>query len=406
MAGSQELVVKPLKLAMVAFADIPQGGAVANRIMMLGSGLSAQGNEVHILAPYRFTPGPLYQDLDGVRVHWSAVVEPRVSDAPWGRLRKRLLLYRAVKKLLIQGLDWLILYDMGLDGLPFLLLAHHFGCRVAADVVDTRWLSRQPTLRELFYLPWFKAGHLFVTPKLQLNIAISRYLENRLSQVAPQVPRIIVPAPVNLDKFKPREEEAAAWRQRFGLQDVVVIGYFGSKWLVKGLGVLLEAAAKLRRDQQPFKLLITGTSTADKKTLELIQQLGLQDQVVVAGYLPFDEMIIAMSAADILVEPKVSHKANEAAFPQKLAEYLAMGKAVVASAVGDIPFYLQDQQDVWLCPPGDSEALARALARLIGDGSLRAKLAGNAREAARRIFDCHRLAAHIDAAFRLQEETV
>ena len=122
---------------------------------------------------------------------------------------------------------------------------------------------------------------------------------------------------------------------------------------------------------------------------------------MLTGYLPKDELIAAMSAADILVEPKMTHAANLAAFPQKLAEYLSMGKPVVASAVGDIPWYLTDNEDALLTRPGDArEDMAQALKRLIEDPALRRKLSKQAREAARKYFDYHLLAAKIEKAFQ------
>ena len=55
-----------------------------------------------------------------------------------------------------------------------------------------------------------------------------------------------------------------------------------------------------------------------------------------------------------------------------------MGKPVVASAVGDIPWYLTDNEDALLTRPGDAEDMAQALDRLIEDPALRRKLSKQA----------------------------
>jgi glycosyltransferase involved in cell wall biosynthesis len=389
---------KAMKIAFILYSDIPDGGAVAHRVLTLGKGLACLGHEVHIAVPYKFSPGPLSEEIEGVKVHWGAYAPPRAGDALWGRLRKRFLLYQTARRLLRQGLDWLVLYDMGLDGLPFLLLARKYHCRVAADICDTRWLSKIPTMRELFYLPWYKLGHLLVTHKLQLIFVISRYLDNYLRNIAPQVPRVIIPAPVDLEKFKVSENEAKAFRRKFGLENSVIIGYLGSRYGVKGLEVLLRAAQKLAGEGKQFTLLITGNIIHNPYLIELMETLGLKDKAVLTGYLPKDELITAMSSADILVEPKIDHKANLAAFPQKLAEYLSMGKPVVASVVGDIPWYLTDNEDALLTRPGDAEDMAQALNRLIEDPALRRKLSKQAREAARKYFDYHLIVKRIESA--------
>jgi glycosyltransferase involved in cell wall biosynthesis len=398
-----------MKIAFAAYTNIPDGGAVAHRISMLAQGLATLGHEVHIVVPYKFSPGFLTDEMDGVIIHWGALIERKKSDTFLARLRKRVLLFRKIKSLLSHGLDWLILYDMGLDGLPLFLLAKRYGCGVAADNCDIRFISDKSAmgaaLREILYILTYKINHSLITPYLDLNFAISNYIENQLGLVAPKVPRLMVPAPVDTDTFHPKIAEAKAFRARLGLQDEFVIGYCGSRYGVKGLGILLKSARKLLDESRSFKLLITGNSAADRHMMQLIEALNLRDNIILTGYLPKEELIIAMSSADILVEPKTAHEANLAAFPQKLAEYLSMGKAIVASAVGDIPQYLRDQENALLCQSGDSASLAAALDRLMHDGALRKKLAVNARETAVQYFDCRILGRQIEAALLRNEKS-
>jgi glycosyltransferase involved in cell wall biosynthesis len=81
--------------------------------------------------------------------------------------------------------------------------------------------------------------------------------------------------------------------------------------------------------------------------------------------------------------------------PAKLAEYLAVGRAVVVSRVGDIPDYLVDRQDVLFCKPGDPHSLASTLQQLLQNRLLRKALAANARSAAQRNFDYHKVIARL-----------
>lgn len=388
-----------LKIGIVVFIHLPDGGAVANRVLMLGRGLSSLGHEVHAMVPYRFSPGPLTAEIDGVKVHWGAAIRRSVAATPTGTIRKRWLLYRICRQRLAAGLDWLILYDMGLDGLPFVYLARKYGCRLAADNCDIRTLSESPGLRGLFYYVSYRLGTLLVMPYLQLNFAITRYIANHLGQIAPQVPQVIVPAPVDLETFSPEQARPAGFRERLGFQNSLVIGYMGSQYGVKGLKVLLHAAGRLHREGRGFKLLLTGNMDHNPELVDLLEKLDLKKHVVLTGFLSREELITAMSTADILVEPKTAHEQNLAAFPQKLAEYLAMGRAVVASAIGDIPRYLRDHDNALLCPAGDEVALARALRELLEDGSLRQKLSQRARETAVQYFDCVKIAATVAAAF-------
>jgi glycosyltransferase involved in cell wall biosynthesis len=387
-----------MRIAFTVFDDIPDGGAVAHRVLMLASGLAALGHEVHILAPYKFSAGPLTGEIDGVQVHWGAYIVRQSSYSPLARIKKRYLMYKTCRQLLRQGLDWLILYDFGIEGLPFLLLARQAGCRVAADNCDMPFISKQNPFKDILRLTSDRMGHLLVTPYLNLNFAISAYLEEYLQQIAPHVPRVRVLAPVDLGKFEQRPEAAAAFREKYGLHGVPVIGYFGSAWTVKGLDVLLQAAQKLSTSNKTFKLLVSGNSDKNPDLVGRIDELNLKDAVILTGFLSTDDLITVMSAADILVEPKTADEENLAAFPQKLAEYLSLGKPIVASAIGDIPEFLHDQDNALLCRPGDPDSLTTALRHLVADGDLRKQLSRNARATAQCYFDCRVIARKIETA--------
>ena len=380
--------------------EIPDGGAMAQRILMLSTGLVSRGHEVQVIVPYRFVPGPLAEELDGVKVHWGASVQRPVANSWLAKLRKRYLLVKVARQLAQQGLDWIILYGLGMDGLPFLPLARRYGVSLASDICDQPSFSdAKVTITDLFLIISWKFGHWLVTPKLQLNIAISRYLKNILTRVAPEVPVVIIPAPVDTRKYKTHRRAAQKFREKIGLGNSIVLGYFGSTWGVKGLTVFLEAAAQLRRQGKEFRLLITGDLSQNRGILKLLEDLHLMDWAILPGFLPKSELLTVMSAADILIEPKIVHVANEAAFPQKLAEYLALGKAIVASAVGDIPRFLTHGQNALLCQAGDPAALAQEIETLIDNAELRQKLGLQARETAVHYFDSTILAKQLESAF-------
>jgi starch synthase len=69
-----------------------------------------------------------------------------------------------------------------------------------------------------------------------------------------------------------------------------------------------------------------------------------------------------------------------------LFEYLATGRAVVASRVGVVPEVLADGESALLVPAGEPAPLAHAVGRLLADGALSAKLGSTAAELARARF--------------------
>ncbi|MEN6623949.1 MAG: glycosyltransferase, partial [Smithella sp.] len=126
----------------------------------------------------------------------------------------------------------------------------------------------------------------------------------------------------------------------------------------------------------------------------------LTEIVIETGWLPTEKVVGCMSAADILVVPKLKNIANEAGMPTKLAEYLSVGCPVVVSKVGDIPLYLADNEDALLCEPSDIASLADKLRVLIRDRALRDKLALNARSTALKHFDYREVSKGLDALMK------
>lgn len=388
-----------MKIVIAVFTDIPDGGPVAHRLLMLSKGLVSWGHDVHILAPYKFSPGALEGEIDGVRIHWGAHASRQFAGTWGGKVRKRFLLYHSLSLLLKQKVDWLIVYDMGLDGLPFLWLARRYKCLIAADNCDIYFHTFKGSLKGKLKRVLYYLSDIVIQPKFDLHFAISTYIENQLQTIAPRVPTLIVRAPVDIDKFCAEQAEAFAWRRQAGIQDFIVIGYFGSVLAVKGLRVLLEAVKILSATTASFRLLITGRAAGDEATLRLLAELQLEDRVILTGYLSHADLLSAMSAADILVEPKIDDDENRAAFPQKLVEYLSMGKAVVAPVIGDLPLYLKDRENAMLYRAGDSSSLAQALAELLQNEPLREKLARQARRTAVQNFDCRKIAGLINDKF-------
>jgi glycosyltransferase involved in cell wall biosynthesis len=390
-----------LNIAIVGLIEFPDGGAVSHRISMMARGLASRGHKTYIVVPYKFAPGPLVAEDFGVNIVWAGYGNREFANSFLGKLKKRLLLIKSVTKLLATKLDWLILYDLGLDNFPFLLLANKFNCQVAAENCDVRLVSYNSTKDNLIK-KGYEVGERLLTPNYQINFAVTTYLEEHLKMVAPQVPTLVIPAIIDVDRFNYSSTRAQSFRIKWGLENDPVISYTGSLQPIHGLEILLKAIDVLRRSGQTCKLLVCGKfvyEQREQEIMKLVEEYHLQKHVVFPGFLPTDEVVAALSASDILVSPQIDHVANMAGFPQKIAEYLAMGKPVVASATGDIPLYLRDGDNALLCQPGDPESLASALQNLIENPTLRLNLSKRARETALACFDCRMIADHIASKF-------
>ena len=91
-----------------------------------------------------------------------------------------------------------------------------------------------------------------------------------------------------------------------------------------------------------------------------------------------------LDACDILVAPHIPLADGSDFFgsPTKIFEYMAMGKAIVASRLGQIGDVLADHETALVVEPGNTDQIADAIVRLVDSSGLRARLGQNAREVA------------------------
>jgi glycogen(starch) synthase len=134
----------------------------------------------------------------------------------------------------------------------------------------------------------------------------------------------------------------------------------------KSLGVLLEAVARLPQ----VTLVVAGDGPERALREQQARELGVADRVRFLGSVPRDEVLGLFRAADASVLPSSWEN-----YPHTVVEALAVGCPVVATNVGGVPEVVRDGENGLLVPAGDVDALASALARVLGDDELRERLA-------------------------------
>jgi glycosyltransferase involved in cell wall biosynthesis len=166
----------------------------------------------------------------------------------------------------------------------------------------------------------------------------------------------------------------------------------------KGHMVLLRALHRLAEGLPalPWKLIIGGRLSGDEpaKLRGYIEEAGLGHRVHLAGQRP--DVANLLAAADIFVMPSLWE-----GLPLAVLEAMLAAKPIVASATSGIPEAITDGVEGLLVPPGDEAALAAALARVMGEPSLRTALSQQALERARREFTIESMADRYERIYRL-----
>jgi len=163
--------------------------------------------------------------------------------------------------------------------------------------------------------------------------------------------------------------------------------FVGRLRLRKGVEVLLAALARLAAEGSRPRLLVAGDGE-HRATLEAeTARLDLGGQVVFLGRRGAGEVAALLAGCRGLVVPSIYE-----GMPLVVLEAMAAGKPVIASAVSGIPEVVLDGTTGWLVPPEEPEALARALAELLGEPAEGERRGAAGRERVARDFSPGRVA--------------
>ncbi|MCI4350809.1 MAG: glycosyltransferase [Thermoplasmata archaeon] len=131
----------------------------------------------------------------------------------------------------------------------------------------------------------------------------------------------------------------------------------------KGIPVLLEAVDHLRNQGTGVQLLLAGRGPEESRLRELVARLGLGDVVRFLGFVPDGELAALYRGADVVVCASAGRLEST---PTTLEEAAALGVPIVGSSLPGADESLpNDGVHGRLVPPGDPDALARAIGELL-----------------------------------------
>src|SRR5690606_23067144 len=147
-----------------------------------------------------------------------------------------------------------------------------------------------------------------------------------------------------------------------------------------------SAAALLRDAKTPVRVLLVGDGAERPALLEQVDRLGLKDIAILPGRIGPEEALQAQAALDIFACPREDLRVCRLVTPLKPVEAMARGKPVVLSDLPALSELVGSDGAGMLVPPGDPEALAKAIAGLRDDPAKRREMgeAGKAEVAAKR----------------------
>jgi glycosyltransferase involved in cell wall biosynthesis len=241
--------------------------------------------------------------------------------------------------------------------------------------VNSPLVEEDATHRGLVMRPLASAIERYLFFQADCIIAVSEVVKNYVCSIAPSARVEVLPNGVDADLFS-RATPADHMREKLG-RDRFLIGFIGSLKPWHGLEALLHAFHSMA--EEGFGLVIVGDGPLRKALLEEVEKSNLGDSVTLTGAVEFQYVPKILKALDAVAAP-YPQMANFYFSPIKIFEYMASGRPIVASCIGQITEVLQDERNALLVPPGDIDALVRAFKRLKDDPCLGQRLGQTAQK--------------------------
>ncbi|MFC1918898.1 glycosyltransferase family 4 protein [Chloroflexota bacterium] len=264
------------------------------------------------------------------------------------RMSAALTHYLEIKKTIKEkNIDIIVLYSVPTNGLQTIRLARKFNIPVIFRSIDIL--------------------HILV-PYAVLR-PVTKFLEKRVysmvDMVLPDAPQYakyiagmgvdrakvkLLPFPVDTGLFNP-SADCSGVRQKWNLNESdQVIVFIGTLFEFSGLDDFIYQFPQVIKEIPEAKLLIVGDGPQRVKLERIINELNLDKKVIITGFEPYQTMPQYINSAKICINTfRISDKTMDI-FPAKIMQYIACGKATVATALDGITTVL----------PGESHGLVYA----------------------------------------------
>ena len=239
--------------------------------------------------------------------------------------------------------------------LPLVLTVHEVWVGKWKLFSDASWLTN--TINNLIerFIYWFN---------YQNYIAVSHATERALVAIGKPADKITtIYNGIDYSHWKQDDEAREKLRRELGLQDSFLFFFSGRPGRSKGLPTLLKAFAEVAKEHSQVRLLALlsnnkAVAKGYKEALQLVAELGLQEQVIIHEPVPYAELPHYVMCADTVVVPSLSEGFGFAA-----AEACALERPVIATDNASLPEVVSGK--VLLVPPRDVAMLAEAMRKAL-----------------------------------------
>ncbi len=340
-----------MKVALVSAYDYAYPGGVTEHVGHLAAGLRARGCTVKVLAP---CSDAAYEasHADFARIGRPIPIPTHGSIA---RITLSFHLANQVKRLLRQeAFDVVHCHEPLAPALPLTVL------RFSPSVnVGTFHAYARSHIGYYYGKPLLKR----YVRKLHARIAVSEPARQFVNRYFPGDYHV-VPNGIDLARFRHQDPLP---QYRDGKLNLLFVGRLEQR---KGLGYLLRAFLKLKRESADLRLIVVGDGPYRRWYSAWVQRNDMSD-IAMVGYVDPAELPRYYATADIFCAPNT----GDESFGIVLLEAMAAGKPIVASDIAGFQQVIHSGSEGLLVPRKSQQQLIQALRLLLGDADLRARMA-------------------------------
>lgn len=356
---------------------------------------AALGVDVHVVGQYGFGNGIAEKVVDGVTYHSLANGKNVVhgSDMDWfnkntkalAALAKELrpeylhaasdFMNAAAANIAGHSLGIKVIYELrGFWEETFISgFNNTFGNSVKPlDAAGNEVVPDNYALRQASEAKWALAADYVLTlaPTMQERIESYGVPAKKIS---------LVPNAVDPDEFKPLVRDHALVEKLGLTKDHLIVGYISSLSSYEGVDLLIEAVARLKRENPKKKIALVVVGGG--KELDNLKQLAAATklpEIMLLGQVPHTEVTSYYSIIDIFVVPRLPYEVCHLVTPLKPYEAMAMAKTLVMSDVRALAAIAAESNAALTFEAGNPDSLKDVLLKLANDPKLRKQLGDRA----------------------------
>jgi glycosyltransferase involved in cell wall biosynthesis len=360
---------KTLKIAALFENAFPVSGAGSNRLLSIAKGICESGHKVTVycVRPSERIPNIVNKDVkgiyDGVEYLYPAntTIWP---ESKIGRLRISLVSVLMTWRILSHSnkrekYDVILSYSYDIfQNTVFWLFSKFHRIKFAYLVDEFPYTVLTPS-RHNFLFKWYevKIMYKFFDIIFPMTMPLYNYISDKKRRDAKIE---IIPMTVEPERFEYVTTKNVALEPYFAYA-----GFFGGD--KDGVNILIEAFAKVVKNHKRLLLYVIGYGRQEDqdKLNQIVKINQVETQVIFTGKIHRDEIPKYLCNALGLVLARPDNVQAKGGFPTKLGEYLATGRPVIVTKVGEIPAYLTDNENAFLAEPGSVDSFAQKMVEVI-----------------------------------------